>query len=242
MRCSFGVKTTGTSFADVRADNEKKTKRIADALAGLKIDGLAVRTAPMDVQMQPDPGPQPGQPPGPGGPPIGFPPGAGPGLGGPAGPPPGAAPKDGVSYTVTHSFSVEIKNADVDKLVAAADRVLAAAVSQGANAGAVAAGNNYYGPMGLGGGVSSGGTRLEFYRQDPNAERQQALKQAVAAALANAKAAAGGADVAVKEVVTLTDQPSTPFGLLGGGLGLPASPDITGETEVTVSVSVTCTY
>jgi uncharacterized protein YggE len=235
VRCTFGVKSTGDSFADVQAQNEKKAKKIADALTALKIEGLTIRTAPIDVQMQPAfggppfgiPGGPPGGPPG-----VGVPPGVPPG--GPPAPPPG---KENQSYTVTHSFSVEIQHADSDKLTALADKVLSTAISQGANTSAATDRNS---PFGFGqGGPGESGTRVEFFKVDGNAERQKALKQAVAAAVANAKAAAGGADVTIKDVVNLTDQPNSAFGAMFGGPATRADP--TGETDVTVSVSVTCT-
>ena len=82
---------------------------------------------------------------------------------------------------------------------------------------------------------------MELYKSDPNADRQKALKLAVAAAVANAKAVAGGADVTVKDILTITDQPrDNPFGF-GGGMAA-GHGDILGETDVTVSVSVTFTY
>jgi uncharacterized protein YggE len=230
------VKSTGTAFKDVQAENEKKAKAITDALTALKIDSLVVRTAPMDVQMQANPfGPPPFGPP-----PGGIPPGAA-----PAGPGPAAQPKENATFTVTNSFTVEIKNADQEKLIALADRVLSAAVTQGANTGAVPDRGNRFGP-GFNGGES--GTKVEFYRTDASAEREKATKAAVAAALSNAKAAAGGAkdattiDVKIKDVTTLTDQPNNPFGLFGGLGGGPNQPDAAGETDLTVTVSVTCTF
>src|SRR5262249_19950956 len=85
---SFGGRSTGGTFKAAQEENEAKVKKISEALAALKINGLQVRVAPMDVQVQTDAGnfPFPGIG-GPGGPMVPGPMGPG-GLPGPGGGPP----------------------------------------------------------------------------------------------------------------------------------------------------------
>jgi uncharacterized protein YggE len=235
VHCSFGVRSKGGTFKAAQEENEAKVKKISEALTALKINGLQVRVAPMDVQVQTDAGnfPFPGGG-GPGGGPMGPGPGPG-GLPGPGGPP--GKPAETATYNVTHSFTVTAREKDVEKLVGLADKVLSTAVTNGANAAAVFP----YNPMGGIGGIQPvSGTKVEFFKEDETELRRQALTQAVTAALANAKAVAGGANLTVRDVVTLTDQPAnSPF---FGGFGSPARSDITGEYDVTVNVSVTYSY
>src|SRR5262249_26113789 len=130
VHCSFGVRSKGGTFKAAQEENEGKVKKISDALAALKGNGLQLRVAPMDGQVQTDGGfPGIGIP---GGGPMGVGPG---GLPGPGGPP--VKPAETNTYVVTHSFTVTAKDKDPEKLVGLADKVLSTAVANGSNAAAV---------------------------------------------------------------------------------------------------------
>jgi uncharacterized protein YggE len=74
--------------------------------------------------------------------------------------------------------------------------------------------------------------------------RQDALKLAVADAVANAKAAAGVANLTAKDIVSITDQSnSSPWA--GGVSGAPTNTgrgEVLGEQELAVQVTVTFSY
>src|SRR5439155_13841853 len=126
--------------------------------------------------------------------------------------------------------------------VPTADKILAAAVGAGGTEPPVFQNNNS--PYGFGGGFNQNNTsRIELYKANVTQLRQDALKLAVADALANAKAAAGVANLAAKDIVTITDQ--NQFGGPFGTPGMPSSTgrgEVLGEMELTVQVSVTFNY
>src|SRR5262245_6351143 len=50
-RISFGVRTSGPSFALARDENQKLTKGLLEAIDGLKLDGVKVTAATPDVTI-----------------------------------------------------------------------------------------------------------------------------------------------------------------------------------------------
>ena len=206
--------------------------------AGAAPSAVAVAPPAPPAQAQPAPPPVVGAPqPAPIGPPGIQPfPGGPPGFGGFA--------EVSRTFTVVATFGAPGAAGEPKDIVPVADKILTAAVTAGATEPPVF--NNSTNPYGFGGGVvgHGGNTRIEFYRANVAQVRQEALKAAVADAVANAKAAAGVANLTAKDIVALTDQ-SQFGGPLGMGSGMPSATgrgEVLGEMELTVHVSVTFSY
>jgi uncharacterized protein YggE len=250
-RVSFAVRGGGN---DLKAAVEECDKRAADvekAIKALKLGGLEVKKGPINL-LNSDRGfggpglpgggrPFPGG--GPGGPPGGI--GGPPGVGGlPGGP--GGFTEVSRTFTVVATFGGKNTAGEPKDIVPVADKILTAAVSAGATEPPVFNNNTtgpYYGGRFGGPFANDTNSRIELYRTELAQLRQDALKLAVADALANAKAAAGVANLTAKDIVTITDQNQngSPFGVNGQ----PSSTgrgEVLGETELTVQVSVTFSY
>lgn len=147
------------------------------------------------------------------------------------------------SFTVVATFGKEGGAGKLEDIVAVADKVLAAAVTAGATEAPAFAtpAQNPFGGIGVGGQQTS--NRVEFYRANLTALRQEAIKLAVADALANAKVAAGAANLTTKDIVTITDQSQFggPFGIGGGAMNTGRG-EVMGEQELTMTLSVTFNY
>jgi uncharacterized protein YggE len=199
--------------------------------AGIAVDAVAAQPP----VVQPGPAPQP------------FP---GVGGGQPFPGPPGAFGNSEVSRTCTviATFGKQDGAGELKDIVPTADKILAAAVTAGATEPPVFPSNaNPYGPGGPFG--QNNASRIELYKANVSQLRQDALKLAVADAVANAKAAAGVANLTAKDIVTISDQNNYQYGGLGlGGFGAPGMPSTTGrgevqgEMELIVQVSVTFSY
>lgn len=266
-RVSFAVKGSGTDFKAAVADCDKKAAAVKKAVADLKLNGLDVKFGPVNLLTaaglgNPPPFGPGGPPPMPGGPPPGGP-GPGPGgpppgmMGGIGGPIPGGPPFPGGpgvatvevsrTFTVVATFGGKNSAGEPGDIVAVSDKTLAAAIAAGATEPPVFVGGNGNGNFGIGGGLGGGqfggiggNSRIEFSRSNYAQLRQDALKLAVADAVANAKAAAGVANLTAKDIVSLSDQVPNAF-----GLGAPANTgrgEVMGETELTVQVIVTFNY
>jgi hypothetical protein len=210
---------------------------------------MAVPPVGVDVVAQP-----PGLQPPAGAAPGGFQPPMGGGFQPPGFVPPGGPGRPGWTgpcevtrtFTVVAPFGKDGGAGKLDDIVAVADKILAAAVTAGATEAPVFA-SSVGGPLG-GLGIGGPGThqapvqRIEFSRANLGALRQEAIKAAVADALANAKAAAGAANLTTKDIVSITDQGH--FGPLGLG-GQPQHTgrgEVLGEMELTVTLAVTFSY
>jgi uncharacterized protein YggE len=229
MRVSFGVHSAGPTYQAAAEDNDKKIKKVQEALAALKVPGLEVKVGPAQVQVVH---------------PEKSPPAAGP-TGAPRVGPAPAAPEhkpEQTSYHVTHSFSVTARGKDLDVLLRHANEVVGAAVNNGTSAGDTpppaqsGIGGGF--PGGFPGGVSPApGFQVELFKEDMAEARSEAMTKAVANALENARAAAGAAKLAILDTVSVTDQ--TPVYNFYGGNGSQRT-EATGETEISVTVNVTC--
>jgi uncharacterized protein YggE len=223
-RVSFGVRGTGADFKAAVADCDKKGEAVKKAIADLKLDGLEVKFGPINIAPAPV------------------------GLGGGQAAPPGApAPAFEVTrtFTVVAMFGGKGLAGDTKDIVAVADRTLTAAVGAGATEPPVFNNNNQYGNLGFGGGGFNGGgnSRIEFSRSNVAQLRQDALKLAVADAIANAKAAGGVANLTAKDIVALSDQvQNNNFGMVYGQPTNPGRGEVLGEQELTVQVVVTFNY
>jgi uncharacterized protein len=134
-----------------------------------------------------------------------------------------------LGYRVTNSFSVLVQDRDAAKLSQNASRVLDTALENGANFV----------------------QRMVAFRHDDAEIKRDGLTKAVEDALANARAIAAGAKVHVSGTFALNGQPEYYYGqgqcgltntLVAGGEGVGDTPVIVGDLEITIRVSVTCTY
>jgi uncharacterized protein YggE len=142
------------------------------------------------------------------------------------------------TFTVVATFGPPGMAGGLQDIVPVADKILIAAVTAGATEAPVF--NNQNMPF-VAGVINN--SRIEFYKANASQLRQDALKLAVADAVANAKAAAGVANLTAKDIVTISDQNviSAPFGLVGQptttGRG-----EVLGEMEMNIQISVTFSY
>ena len=129
-----------------------------------------------------------------------------------------------LGYQVRHVFTVLVQNDDPIKLSAAASRVLDTALENGVNVV----------------------DQISFFRADLSAVRREALRFATEDALANAKAIAVGAELAIAEVIQLDGGPEYRPAFMHSNFSgaVLAAGDATslvaGEIEVTCQISVTC--
>lgn len=208
--------------------------------------GAPPAVPPMGVEAaaaQPAPAPQPmAVPPAPPVPPMGGP-AIGPGVPGWVGPGAGGSFEVTRTFTVVATFGKEGSAGKLEDIVTVSDKILAAAVTAGATEApsfTVPAQN----PYGFGGGgIQHTTNRIEFYRANVTALRQEAIKAAVADALANAKVAAGAANLTTKDIVNITDQSQFggPFGVGGAAMNTGRG-EVLGEQELTMTLSVTFSY
>jgi uncharacterized protein YggE len=134
-----------------------------------------------------------------------------------------------LGYRVTNSYTVLVQDSDSAKLSQNASRVLDTALENGANFV----------------------QQIVAFRHDDAEIKQKALTSAVEAALANAKAIAAGAKVQILDTFAINGEPEYSYGrgqcgltnqLVVGGAGVGETPVIMGDLEITIRVSVTCTY
>jgi uncharacterized protein YggE len=134
-----------------------------------------------------------------------------------------------LGYQVTNSFTALVQDKDAVRLGANASRVLDTALENGANLV----------------------QQIVAFREDEAEIRREGLSKAVEAGLANAAAIAAGAKVRIKDTFTLQGQPEYTYGqgqcgltnrIVVAGEAVGDTPVIVGDLEVTIRVSVTCTY
>jgi uncharacterized protein YggE len=134
-----------------------------------------------------------------------------------------------LGYTVTNSFTVLVENDDPTKLSEAAARLLDTALENGVNQV----------------------PQVTFFRKDLKETQRRALAEAVQDALQNARSLARGADVRISDTVEINESSPIYYGALNtfqnasmpaGGEGGQATPLVAGDLDVTMRVSITCTY
>jgi uncharacterized protein YggE len=243
-RVSVAVRAVGNDFKTAVAECDKMGTEVEKALKGLKLGGLEVKKGPINLVNTG----------------LGF---AGGGFGRPAVPPGG--PMGGIgpggpipggpggqvevtrTFTVVATFGGQNDAGELKDIVPVSDKILTAAVGAGATEPPSFNNPNYGGGFGGGfggGGPGSGNTRIEFHRANWTQLRQEALKLAVSDAVANAKAAAGIANLTTKDIIAISDQSTNaPWG--GGITGTPTNTgrgEVLGEQELAVQVTVTFKY
>jgi uncharacterized protein YggE len=237
VRVSFGVKSTADSVEKARAENEKKAKKVLDGVAGLKIVGLEMKGAPLDVQVlntADDLTARARARRAAGGGPGGF---------GPGGP---VMAGETTEYQVTQSFAVVVRGKDREQLLPVADRIVAAVLENGVNARSLLPRDNTVDPnrFDVVNRLRSveNYTQVEFFTEDLSEARKQALAKAVAAALEDAQTIAGAAGLKIRDTVKISQQGVNqydPDDVLTYRRTRLTPRD---ETELTVRVTVTCTY
>jgi uncharacterized protein YggE len=222
-RISFAVGGSGKTMAAAVEACEAKAEKVGGVLREVRADGLTIKRGPLHLvgPVQAVLG---------GGQPVPIKPGVGPDV--------AVVP----NIEVTRTFTVVLSDDKLDKLVRLADKVLTLAVEAGATETPTF--NSPGNPALLGGlgGNTQANSRIELHRGDYAKLRAEATRLAVDDALANARAVAGSLKVTIKEIVTVTDQAAN--GVLGlGGINLPGTRgEVLGESEITITVSVTCSY
>ena len=199
-RVFFGVQTAAETIQEARKENNKRSRKVIDALRALNIPDLKLKTADINVQVVNE------------------------------------RQRDELhlpkvlGYQVTNSFTALVTDKDAVRLGANASRVLDTALENGANFV----------------------QQIGAFREDEAEVRREGLSKAVEAALANAGAIAAGAKVKIKDTFTLQGQPEYTYGqgqcgltnriVVAGDGAAGDTPVIVGDLEVTIRVSVTCTY
>jgi uncharacterized protein YggE len=133
-----------------------------------------------------------------------------------------------LGYRVTNSFTVLVKDEEPQKLSARAAQILDTALENGANIV----------------------QQISIFKEDGTEVKRQALAMAVEDAVANAKAVAGGAKVAILDTISIDGQPEyhsagvqwAQSNTFVSGVGGGETPLIAGDLEMSCRVSVTCTY
>jgi uncharacterized protein YggE len=135
-----------------------------------------------------------------------------------------------LGYRVTNSFTALVKDKDAIRLGANASRMLDTALESGATSV----------------------QQIVAFREEQAEIQREGLSKAVEAALANARAIAAGAKVTIKDTFMLQGQPEYTYGqgqcgltnriVVAGDGAVGDTPVIVGDLEVTIRVSVTCTY
>jgi uncharacterized protein YggE len=135
-----------------------------------------------------------------------------------------------LGYKVSNSFSALVKDKDAIRLGANASRVLDTALENGATSV----------------------QQIVAFREDEAEIRRDGLSKAVEAALANAAALAAGAKVRIRDTFSLQGQPEITYGpghcgltnriVVAGDTASGDTPVIVGDLEVTIHVTISCTY
>jgi uncharacterized protein YggE len=231
VRITFGVQSKLPAPKELRAENDRHAKRIADALKALKIDNLQMATQSENLQVLHSVN-----------------------AGGPGVPAAADMPPIPSGYQVKTSFTVTAKSANADKLREHAKRIMDAAIEHGANVGGGSnpryADDFMFGPGGGFGGrtLTRGLTPgVEFFKEDSSAARRQALKEAVASELADAEALAGGAKVRISKIDSISSldfdqRPPTydPDDYYAGPRAVRQEQSV--QLAITARVRVTCSY
>jgi uncharacterized protein YggE len=222
-RISFGVRTTGPTFALARDENVKLAKGLLESINGLKIEGVQVKASTPDVTAM-----ETGQI---NGVMIAVP--AGPGA---------AAPKKEYTHTYSQGYTLTMKDNNPEQLQKQAQKILETVLENGSNMvpGANTTSRIYYGPYGRG----DNSARIDFFKEDEGEARRLALAKAVSSAKANAQALAQGLGVEIKEIVTVTDEVYGPSNnqVIFNPYGDSTASDSKVEFDLTVKVKLTCKF
>jgi uncharacterized protein YggE len=131
-----------------------------------------------------------------------------------------------VGYSVSHSFTVLVKDSDVEKLGSTAGKILDVALKNGVNMEG----------------------EIEFFMENDAEVKREAMTKAVQNALANAKALAAGAEVKIADVTEIGSTSNDYFSYNrtsiqnAAFIDRDASAVTAGELRVSQSVRIVCTY
>ena len=194
-RVFFGVQTLATTVKAARTENNARVQKVMASFSALKIPDLKMKSSNVQLELERR---RPGG---------------------------GDLAAEIAGYRVTHTFTVLVQSDDPERLAELANRVLDAALENGANQV----------------------EQVVFLKQDQAEARRQALGRAVEEALRNARALAQGAQVAVRETLTIHGEPQYSYGgnqrlqnSFTPGEDSPAL--VAGDLEITCNVSVKCAF
>jgi uncharacterized protein YggE len=214
-RIYFGVRTTDPVSETARELNRKTVKNMTDLMFKQKIDGFEVSTSPVHLVQQAE---------------TRF--GAVPVAGGVQAPPQ-------LPFIVTQALTATVRDSDPERLKEKINKLVQIAVDNGCNtSGSPPPDPEVYYP----GRAAGNGPRVVLMREDDSELRQSAILSATRRAIANAKALAEGAGVKIADTLTVTESSSAGPESNPNYYSNVSLREIAGELELTVRVTVTCSY
>jgi hypothetical protein len=217
VRIQCGVRNTDPQADAAKDAVQKSSKVLLDSLADLKLKDSRITVAPLSVSQTSS-----GR--------VRVLGGGGPGGG-------GAIMADNRPFTATQPVTIVVVEPDGLKLKEAVEKITKILIDNGANTnGGDPDDGMFVSPR----YAVSDGPVITLLRRDDGEFRDEAMSQAVQKAMRTAKALAKGAGVQIKETVSISESEISPDGLPGR---LVTSPRIvSGELEISVRVTVRCSY
>ncbi len=226
VRITFRVRSSENTAGEARDANQKAVKLADEKLSALKIKDLKVSYAPASLSQQTERMVR-----------------AGGAIGGPAGG--GRVIENVHSFISVKAGTVSVNETDKDKLADAIDKIEKALVDSGVVSFGAAGDDDLPPRLLLQNGILPSGLTVTLVRNDDSTFRDEALTKAVQDAQRKARALAVGAGVRIKETVSIVEN-EVYFQDVGlrsarSATGVAAS-TTSGELELTVRVTVKCSY
>jgi hypothetical protein len=136
----------------------------------------------------------------------------------------------------SQAVTLIVRETDMEKMADAIGKIEKVLIDAG-----LVSGNGDFDDDGSG-RSNSNGLAVNLFRRDDAEFREEALTKAVQNALQKAKALARGAGVQIKETVSIVENELTAAEATRMARSASATTSITGELEVTVRVTVKCSY
>jgi uncharacterized protein YggE len=223
FRVQFFVLTKTPAIKQTRDENEKHAQKLREALAGLGIAGMKISSASENLH--------------------------------PVTSLDRNAPTPDpitVAFQVRQSFTVVVRNSDVQKLRQQGKQVLDVIVENGGLGTATASSPldelGFIGGRGAMSTRAGGGPRLEFFREDVAEIRKEALRKALQDATATAQALAGDAKIEVLEISYGSDAspsavpPDEFYPVSRFAAQTAATSNLSNDGELTLSVIIQATF
>ncbi len=218
-RIQFRLRSSEATLDESREAARKAVKQADEKLSALKIKDMKIAFAPVSTSQASSRG--------------GFN-GFRAKGGGPGGPGGAAAPET-ITFTCNQIVTLIVRETDLDKMAEQISKIEKTLIDAGLVNGNAVVEDDFPGP-----GRSSGLT-VALLRRDDTEFREEALTKAVQNALHKAKAIARGAGVQIKETVSIVEIEPTAAEIARQARSASATA-VPGELEVTVRVSVKCSY
>jgi uncharacterized protein YggE len=226
-RIQFRVRSSEPTLDDVRQANQKALKLVDEKLSALKIKDMKIAFAPINAIAPPRTS-------------SGFRSGdGGGGFGAPGGGLPqfgqakkggGAAMADNRNFNSARVATLIVRDSDMDKLAEAIAKIEKALLDAEVVSGPTSPDET----------VS--GLTVTFFRREEAEFRDEALTKAVQSALQKAKALARGAGVEIKETVSIVENNDVTAQEAAARSGRTTFASSSGDLEITVRVTVKCSY